>query len=205
MKFILARKVNMSQIFTEEGKVIPVTIVKVEKVKITQVKTASKDGYNAVQLGTGEKKKLTKPLQGHLKKLPPFRWLREFIVPEKEISDNRWQRGQELSVDTFKEGDKVTVQGVSKGKGFQGVMKRHGFKGAPHSHGTKDRWRAPGSIGATTPQRVIPGKHMAGRMGNEQITLRKVKIVKIDKDKGELYLKGAVPGRRGSLLKISGE
>lgn len=205
MKILLARKVKMSQIFSDDSQVTPVTVVKVDKVKVTQVKTSDKDGYNAIQLGTGIKNHLTKPLQGHLKGLPAFRWLKEFVVPQKDIESKQWKRGQELSVEIFKEGDKVTVEGITKGKGFQGVVKRYGFHGAPHSHGTKDRWRAPGSIGATTPQRVIPGKKMAGRMGNDKTTLKHIKIVKIDKENGELYLKGAIPGHRGSLLKISGE
>ncbi len=205
MKFILAKKVNMSQIFDKEGNVIPVTIVSAGPVQVTQVKTKEKDGYDAVQVGWGSKNKLRKPQLGHLRGLANWRWLREFPLSSSGEKKGEWKRGQKISVDIFKEGDLVTVEGLSKGKGFQGVVKRHGFKGSPASHGTKDRLRAPGSIGATTPQRVIPGRKMAGRMGNDKITIKKVKIVKIDPEKNQLYLKGALPGSRKSLLKISSE
>jgi len=205
MKFILAKKVNMSQIFDEKGNVIPVTIVKAGPVQITQVKTEEKDGYKAVQVGFGARNKLKKPLQGHLRGIGNFRWLREFPLGKKEKEKDEWKRGQKITVEIFKKGDLVTIEGTSKGKGFQGVVKRYGFKGSSASHGTKDRLRAPGSIGATTPQRVIPGRKMAGRMGNDNITLKKIKVVRVDKEKNQLYLQGALPGSRNSLLKIISE
>lgn len=204
MKFILGKKLQMSQLFEEDGKVIPVTLVEVEPCTIVQKKSQEKDGYCAVQVGSGFKKKLTKPLEGHLKGLDKFRYLREFRLDDyQEDEVKKIKRGDKIDVSVFKEGDTVKVTGVSKGKGFQGVVKRHGFHGAPASHGTKHNLRAPGSIGSAFPQRVWPGKKMAGRMGSDQITLKRVPIIKINPEKNLLFLKGAVPGRRGSLLKIS--
>jgi large subunit ribosomal protein L3 len=199
MKFILAKKLKMSQVFDSEEKVIPVTILEAGPVKITQIKTEDKDGYEAIQIGYGHKKNQTKALAGHLKDLGKFSWLAEI---HGKVSD--YKVGDEIKVDIFKEGDKVIVIGKSKGKGFQGVVKRHGFRGSPASHGTKDRLRAPGSIGATGLHRVVKGKKMAGRMGQDQLTLKKIEVIKVDSEKGLLYLKGAIPGRRGSLIKVMG-
>ena len=199
MKFILAKKLKMTQVFDKEGKVIPVTILEAGPVKITQIKTEDKDGYEAIQIGYGHKKKQTKALAGHLKDLGTFSWLTEI---NGKISDCKI--GDEINVDVFKEGDKVMIIGKSKGKGFQGVVKRHGFRGSPASHGTKDRLRAPGSIGATGLHRVVKGKKMAGRMGQDQLTLKKIEVIKVDLEKNLLYLKGAIPGRRGSLIKVIG-
>lgn len=204
MKFILGKKLEMTQIFDKQAKVIPVTLVEVEPCAVVQKKTEKKDGYCAVQVGSGFKKKLTKPLEGHLKGLDKFRYLREFRLHDcQEDEVKKIKRGDKIDVSVFKEGDRVKVAGISKGKGFQGVVKRHGFHGAPASHGTKHNLRAPGSIGSAFPQRVWPGKKMAGRMGSDQITLKRVPIVKVDPEKNLLFLKGAVPGRRGTLLKIS--
>ncbi|MCK4805729.1 MAG: 50S ribosomal protein L3 [Candidatus Pacebacteria bacterium] len=199
MKFILAKKLKMSQVFDSEEKVIPVTILEAGPVKITQIKTEDKDGYEAIQIGYGHKRNQTKALSGHLKDLGKFSWLAEI---RGKVSD--YKIGDEVKVDIFKEGDKVIIIGKSKGKGFQGVVKRHGFRGSPASHGTKDRLRAPGSIGATGLHRVVKGKKMAGRMGNDQLTLKKIEVIKVDPEKGLLYLKGAIPGRRGSLIKVIG-
>jgi len=199
MKFILAKKLKMSQVFDSEEKIIPVTILEAGPVKITQIKTEDKDGYEAIQIGYGHKKNQTKALAGHLKGLEKFSWLAEI---HGKVSD--YKVGDEIKVDIFKEGDKVIVIGKSKGKGFQGVVKRHGFRGSPASHGTKDRLRAPGSIGATGLHRVVKGKKMAGRMGQDQLTLKKIEVIKVDSEKGLLYLKGAIPGRRGSLIKVMG-
>jgi len=199
MKFILAKKLKMSQVFDSEEKVIPVTILEAGPVKIIQIKTEDKDGYEAIQIGYGYKRKQTKAILGHLKGLGKFAWLREV-----RGKDSEYKIGDEIKVDVFKEGDKVTIIGKSKGKGFQGVVKRHGFKGSPASHGTKDRLRAPGSIGSTGLHRVVKGKKMAGRMGNDQLTLKKIEIIKVDSEKNLLYLKGAIPGRRGSLIKVIG-
>jgi len=171
----------MTQIFDKEEKVIPVTILDAGPVKITQIKTEDKDGYEAIQIGCGHKK------------------LAEI---KGKISD--YKIGDEIKVDIFKEGDKVMIVGKSKGKGFQGVVKRHGFRGSPASHGTKDRLRAPGSIGATGLHRVVKGKKMAGRMGQDQLTFKKIEVIKVDPEKNFLYLKGAIPGRRGSLIKVIG-
>lgn len=202
MKFILAKKLKMSQVFDQEGRVIPVTIVEAGPVKITNIRTKEKNGYEAVQLGFGYRKKLSQPLKGILKGLGNFRWLREIKLPEAE---KKYKIGDEIKVEVFQEGDVVTVTGISKSKGFQGVVKRHGFHGSDATHGTKDRLRAPGSIGATNPQRVPKGRRMAGRMGGERVTVKNLKIIKIDKENNLLYIKGAVPGIKGSLLIIKGK
>ncbi|NMB92220.1 MAG: 50S ribosomal protein L3 [Parcubacteria group bacterium] len=201
MKFILAKKLNMSSVFDEKGKIIPVTILEAGPVKITQIKNKDKDSYEAVQLGFGTKKRITKPLLGHLKDNGKLRWLREFRIKDSKDLEN-YKVGDEIKVDVFKEGELVNISGISRGKGFQGVVKRHGFHGTHTTHGNKDQLRTSGSIGATTPQRVIKGKKMAGRTGGERVSLRKVKIIKIDPDKNLIYLKGAVPGKRGTLIEI---
>lgn len=218
MKFILGKKLEMSQIFKNDGTVVPVTMVKAGPCMVTQARTLDKDGYGAVQIGFGDKKRLNKPQKGHLKGLPKFRHLVEFrTVPQ--ISSNKssnisnekagdgggLQRGDEVLVGVFEVGDKVKVSGVSKGKGFQGVVKRHGFHGQSATHGTKDQVRAPGSIGATEPARVFPGMRMPGRMGGEQVTVANLEIAKVEPEKNLIYIKGAVPGGRNGLLAISGE
>jgi len=201
MKFILGEKVEMSQLFMEDGQIIPVTVVKAGPCKVTQVKSKETDGYQSVQLGFGAKKSLTKAIAGHLKGLSNFRYLREF---QTEDALNL-KRGQEINVGIFTDGDKVNVIGISKGHGFQGVVKRHGFHGSPASHGHKDQLRMPGSIGATDPGHVFPGTRMAGHMGDAQITIKNLEIVKIDSVKNLLYIKGAVPGAFGGLLLIKGQ
>jgi len=201
MKFILGKKISMSQVFSEEGKVIPVTLVDAGPCVVVQKKDLEKDGYSACQIGFDEKNKLNKSRAGHAKDLGKVRWLREFKVAKEEME--KLNRGDKISADTFEVGDKVRVAGISKGKGFQGVVKRHGFHGASATHGTKHNKRAPGSIGSGYPEHVRKGKKMAGRMGSDQITLKKIAVVKVEKDKNLLYLKGALPGRRGTLLKIS--
>ncbi len=195
MKFILGQKVEMTQKFAADGTVLPVTVVKAEPNTITQVK-GEKDGYTAIQVGYGHKKTLSKPLQGHLKNLSNFRWLREFIAHDKV------ERGQQIDLSTFAVGDKVKVTGVSKGKGFQGVVKRHGFHGAPKTHGHKDQERMPGSIGAGEPQHVFKGKRMGGHMGDENISVLNLEIVEIDQAQNLIYLKGAVPGARNGLVML---
>lgn len=204
MKFILAQKLNMSQIFEDNGKVIPVTILEAGPVKITQIKTKEADGYDAIQVGFGDKKNINKPLKGHLKELGNFRWLREFRIPSQNQSEEekKYQIGDLIQVGNFEVGDKVKITSISHGKGFQGVVKRHGFHGVRATHGNKDQHRTSGSIGATTPQHVIKGKKMAGRMGGEQVTIKQVKVIKVEPEKNLLYLKGAIPGRRGSLIEI---
>jgi large subunit ribosomal protein L3 len=207
MKFILGKKLGMSQIFDKEGRVIPVTLIEAGPCLVVQVKTKEKDGYEAVQIGFGERKakNIKKPQKGHLEKaknqklkVKSIRWLREFRTEKPE----EFKLGDEIKVDVFKEGEVVKVSGISKGKGFQGVVKRHGFSGFPASHGTKHGLRAPGSIGSAFPERVWKGKKMAGRMGGNRVTVQGLKIVQIDKEDNLLAIKGAVPGRKGMLLEI---
>lgn len=189
----------MSRRFAEDGKSIPVTIIEAGPVVITQVKEERKDGYSAVQVGYQEKKKLTKPLAGHLKGLKNFRYLREFRLKQEDA----FKRGDEISLGVFKKGDLVDVTGVSKGLGFQGVVKRHGFHGSPASHGHKDQLRMPGSIGSAFPEHVVKGKRMAGRMGNEKVTAKSLEIIEVNPEKNILAVKGALPGSRNSLLLIT--
>lgn len=201
MKFILGKKIEMSQKFKESGEVVPVTVVQAGPCVITAIKTEDKDGYKAVQVGYGEKKKISKPLLGHLKNLGKFSSLREFrVVDTKEM-----KVGDKFDVGVFEAGDKVKVTGISKGKGFQGVVKRHHFHGSPASHGHKDQLRHSGSIGAGGVQNVFKGMRMGGQMGADQVTIKNLEVVEIDKEKNLLYLKGAVPGGRNSFLMISGE
>ena len=194
----------MSQIFDKEGKVIPITLIEAGPCLVVQIKTEEKDGYSAVQIGFGLKKekKLKRPQIGHLKKagVSNVRWLREFR--EDKIED--YKLGQEIKADVFKEGDIINVSGISKGKGFQGVVKRHGFKGGPASHGDKDRMRAPGSIGTSFPEHVWKGRKMAGRMGSDRVTAKGLQIAQVDLENNLLAIKGALPGKPGTLLEIRG-
>ena len=201
MKFILGTKEEMTEYFTEEGKVVPVTIVRTSPHVVTQVRTTAKDGYNALQLGFGTKnaKNVNKPEKGHLKDLGNFRVLREVRLtdaPSAQVGD---------TVDPFEiftPGSKVVVSGVSKGKGFQGVVKRHGFKGGPRTHGQKHSEREPGSIGGGLRTHVPKGMRMAGRMGSDRITQKNLEVVALDKENNVILIKGALPGRRGTLLEI---
>ena len=190
----------MTQIFSEDGNVIPVTIIQAGPVTVTQVLVEDKNGYNAVQVGFGVKK-LNKPEAGHQKKDADkgekgFSFMREFL-PEETL-----KLGENLDVSQFETGERVSVRGITKGKGFQGVVKRWNFKGGPKSHGQKHTLRTPGSIGSAFPQRVIKGRKMAGRMGVNKKTVLNLKIAYIDKDKNLLGLKGAVPGNNGGYLEI---
>jgi large subunit ribosomal protein L3 len=197
MKFILGRKLGMSQIFDDKGNVIPVTLIEAGPCWITQIKTKEKDGYEAVQVGfkkIEKKKKIKKPMQ---KK--PFLWLREFYLP---ADGKEHKTGEKIDVSVFQEGDLVKVSGVSKGKGFQGGVKRWGFSGRDATHGVKHEERTLGSVGSSFPERVIKGKKMPGRMGTERVTVRNLKIVKVDKENNLLAVKGAVPGPKGTLLEI---
>ena len=198
MKFILGKKLEMSQVFDEKNNVLPVTKVLVTPSVVTQIKTIEKDGYNAVQVSFNKKKKLNKAQKGHFKDLGDFANSKEFRFDE--ISN--YNIGDLINLDSFEEGLNIDVTGVSKGKGFAGVVKRYGFHGQMASHGTKDQLRMPGSIGATGPAHVFKGTKMGGHMGNEQVTVKNLKIVKVDKENNMLYVKGAVPGARGSLLII---
>lgn len=195
---MIGRKIGMTQLFRDDGEVV-VTAIEAGPCVVTQVKTEAKDGYNAVQLGFGEAKRVNSPQKGHLKGTGQFRYLREFGVDD--ISSVRV--GQRVDVDMFKPGDLVDVTGISKGKGFAGVVKRHHFAGGPKTHGQSDRHRAPGSVGATTfPGRVLKGTRMAGRMGNKRVTVRNLKVIEVDTARHLLLVKGAVPGSRKGLLLI---
>ena len=201
MKGLLGKKVGMTQIFDENGEVIPVTVIEAGPCYVTQKKTVEADGYNAIQLGYGEtsEKKLTKPQAGHLKKsgVSPIRYLREFSVSDPES----YEAGQELKASVFEVGDYVDVTGTSKGKGFAGAVKRHGFGGGPKTHGQSDRWRATGSVGAgSTPGRILKGKRMPGRMGNDQVTVLNLKVVLVDDDKNMLAVQGSIPGGKNGLV-----
>jgi large subunit ribosomal protein L3 len=205
MKFILGEKQNMTQIFGDDGRVQPVTVVKTGPVVVTQIKTLENDGYDAVQVGFGSQKeeRVNKAQIGHTKALESvFALFRENKSSEDVIKDLKV--GDKIDLDVFTEGEVVTTTSISKGKGFQGVVKRHGFAGGPRTHGQKHNERSPGSIGAGGIQKVQKGMRMAGRTGSDQVTLRKVKIVKINKDTGEIFLRGAIPGRRGTLVEIRG-
>jgi large subunit ribosomal protein L3 len=206
MKFLLGTKQYMTQIFDENGDVSPVTVISATPLVVSQVKTLEKDGYKAVQFGGGLKKEknMTKAQKGHLKDLGNFRHLKEFRVVGGE--ESTMVRGDKMDISIFGEGDKVTISSVSKGKGFQGVVKRHGFHGGPRSHGQKHSEREPGSISGGTRNggRVPKGMRMAGRMGSDKITLKNLKIVKVDAENSELYIKGAIPGRKGTLVEIRG-
>jgi large subunit ribosomal protein L3 len=201
MKYILGKKLEMTQKFKEDGKVVPVTIVKAGPCFITQVKTQESDGYKALQVGFAEKKTINKPLAGHLKNNIKARYLREVRLDDK--SGKIFTKGQEIDVNIFQKGEKVMVSGVSKGKGFQGVVKRHHFHGHNTTHGTKDQVRHSGSIGATGPQHVLKGMRMAGRMGGSQVTLTNLEIFDIDPAKNLLYIKGAIPGAKNGLVEIA--
>ena len=201
---IIGRKLGMTQLFKEDGKMEAVTAVEAGPCVVIQVKTSDTDGYNAVQLGFGEAKRIKSPELGHLKGLGEFRYLREFRVDDKETA----KVGDKLDVSVFKVGDKIDVTGVSKSKGYAGVVKRHGFHGGPKTHGQSDRHRHPGAIGSTTyPGRVWKGLRMSGHMGGDQITVRGLEVRGADAERNLLLVKGALPGSKKGLLLIrkSGE
>jgi len=200
-KFILARKLKMATIFDEDGRAVPVTILEAGPCFVTQIRNKEKDKYQAVQIGFLKTKKINKPLQGHLKNLGGFKYLKEFKIDNPDD----FKVGQEITCQIFEKGEKVKVSAFSKGRGFQGVVKRHGFKGGPASHGQKDRLRAPGSIGATTPSRVIKGKRMPGRMAQRKVTIKNLEIIDLDEKENLLAIKGGLPGYRGSLVMIESE
>jgi len=205
MKGILGKKVGMTQVFDESGEVIPVTIIEAGPCFVTQKKTVKQDGYTAIQLGFKEvkPKRLTQPQRGHLRRnnLPPLRYLREIRMSEGDLED--YEEGQKISIGIFEVGEIVDVVGTSKGRGFAGVVKRHGFRGGPKTRGQSDRHRAPGSIGqTTTPGRVFKGKRMAGRMGNQRVSVQDLQVVLVDPQRNLLAVKGSVPGARNGLLLI---
>lgn len=200
---ILGTKLGMTQVFDEEGKAIPVTVIQAGPCQVTQIKTQATDSYAAVQIGYGEvrEKALTKPQLGHLAKaqVAPLRHLREYPTD----SVDSFQLGQELKVDVFEVGQLVDVIGTNIGRGFAGYQKRHNFRRGPMSHGSKSH-REPGSTGAgTTPGRIYPGKQMSGRLGGKRVTMRKLKVVRVEPEQNLLLIKGTVPGKPGALLSIA--
>lgn len=196
---LLGRKLGMTQIFDANGHIHAVTVVEAGPVVVTQVKTAAKDGYEAVQVGYGVKKHINKPMRGHLKKLGDFRLLREF----RAVGDGEHNVGDKIGLELFSEGDLVDVTGTSRGRGFAGGVRMHNFRGGPKTHGQSDRHRAPGSIGSgTTPGRVYKGQRMATHMGAIQVTSRNLRVIAKDEGKGLLLIEGAVPGATNGTVRV---
>ena len=200
---LLGNKIGMTQIFDESGNIIPVTILKIGPCIITQIKTVLTDGYNAIQIGYREipSKYLTQPELGHLQKanIQPLKYLKEFRINNPE----EFEVGQILNVDSFSTGQLINITGKSSGKGFSGLQKRHNFTRGPMTHGSKNH-RAPGSIGmGTSPGRVLPGKKMAGQLGNKITNIKKLKIIQVNSAENILVVHGSVPGKPGNLLNIT--
>jgi len=183
MSFIIGKKSNMTQLW-KEGVVVPVTAISALPNKVTLVRNKKRDGYEAVQIALGRTK----------------REFRNF--PAHPVEAEKFNPGDEVTVASFQEGDKVRVSGLTKGRGFQGVVKRHGFAGGPKTHGQKNRWRSPGSIGSTAFQRVVKGRRMAGHMGTDRVTVKNLAVAAVDAEKNIIYLRGAVPGMKGAILEI---
>lgn len=204
MKFMLGKKIGMSQIFASNGEIVPVTFIQAGPLVLVQKRESEKDGYRALQFGYGARKtkRIAKAQRGHFGELGNFEVVRELRLKE----ESNLKRGDTVNVNVFKEGDEVNVSGISKAKGFQGVVKRHGFRGAPATHGTKHALREPGSIGgAGLRSHVIKGTRMAGRMGGERVTIEGLTVMKVDAERNVLVVKGATPGARGGLLEIRGK
>ena len=197
MKFILGKKIEMSQMFDEKGNIIPCTLIEAGPCKVLQVKTKDKDEYQAIQIGFEEKTKNIKKTD----KGKEYKHIKEYRA---EDGVDEAKQGDIIDVSVFEQDDKVKISGISKGKGFQGGVKRHGFHGRKATHGVKHEERTIGSVGSAYPQRVIKGRKMPGRMGYDRTTVKNLKIVKIDKENNLIAVKGAVPGRRGTLLEIRG-
>ena len=202
-KFILGKKEKMVQFFDENGRCHPATFISAGPVTVTQLKGEEVDGYTAIQIGYGEQKekRVNKAQKGHVKELGNFSDFREFRINAKDVVV---KVGDSIDASTFTVGDKVSVRGISKGKGFQGVVKRHGFHGGPRSHGQKHSEREPGSIGATGPQRVFKGTRMGGRMGTDTVSVKGLRILGVDAEANKLLISGAIPGRRGTLIEVRG-
>ena len=204
MRGLIGKKIGMTQIFNDGGQAIPVTVVEGGPCVVTQVKTHASDGYDAIQVGYGERKNKhsNKALNGHFEKAKTDvkRVLAEFVP----VSDYEYKTGQEFGVSLFKEGEYVNVAGTTKGKGFSGVMKRHGFKGGPKTHGQREHPRSAGSIGqASDPSRVFKGMKMAGQYGNKRMTVRNLEVISVDSEKNQILLKGAVPGAKNGIIFIT--
>jgi large subunit ribosomal protein L3 len=206
---IFGRKLGMTQVFSTGGEARGVTVVEAGPCIVVQIKTKERDGYDAIQLGFGERKRLTKPMRGHINKHlgnpstgsgQAFRFLREVRVDDP----NQYEIGQTLGADVFEEGDIVHVVGTSKGKGFAGGVKRYHFSGGPKTHGQSDRHRAPGSIGSgTTPGRVRKGLRMAGHMGDERVTVKNLRIFQANTDRGVLLIEGSIPGGKNGVVRVT--
>lgn len=201
IKGIVGEKLGMTQVFTEDGRAVPVTVIKAGPCRVVQVKTPESDGYAAVQLSFGTQERVNKPLRGHFEKagVEPAR----HVVELRTDDAGTYEAGQEVKVDVFAPGDVTDVIGVSKGKGFAGVMKRHGFAGLSATHGTKRKDRHPGAIGAcATPSRVFRGTRMPGQMGSERVTILNLEVVEVDPERNILLVRGAVPGPVGGLVMV---
>lgn len=198
IKGMIGRKLGMTQIFDAAGVVHPVTVIECGPNVVTQIRTKEKDGYEAVQLGFGISKRLNKPEQGHRK---ASGFMSDTLREVKADDVSSFEVGQQIKVDTFAEGEIVDVTGTSKGRGFQGGMKRHGFRGGSKTHGQSDRWRAPGSIGASaTPGRVLKGMRMAGHMGDARVTMENLKVLRVDTERNLLLVQGSVPGPNEGIV-----
>jgi large subunit ribosomal protein L3 len=190
----------MTQVFSSAGEARGVTVVEAGPCVVVQIKTKERDGYDAIQVGFGQRKSLTKPMRGHVKQLGNFRFLREIRVGDP----NEYEVGQSLGADVFEEGDIVNVVGKSKGKGFAGGVKRYHFRGGPKTHGQSDRHRAPGSIGSgTTPGRVRKGLRMAGHMGDERVTVKNLRVFQANSERGVLLIEGSVPGGVNGVVRVT--
>jgi large subunit ribosomal protein L3 len=208
MKALIGKKIGMTHLFDEKGNVVPVTVLEMGPCTVVQVKTPEKDGYSAVQLGFGLDKNINKPMAGHVKKSGiEAKVLHEFDLNQEievEGEDAKtYKVGDRLMADVFTEGDLVQVTGTSKGKGFAGTIKRHNFTTGPKTHGSHN-YRQPGSIGSGYPEHVMKGMHMAGQMGAEQVTVKNLRIVKVDLAEGIIAVRGAVPGPRKSVVLVRG-
>jgi len=198
MKFILGKKIGMTQIFEENGSTSPVTLVEAGPCFVTQIKTKEKDGYESLQVGfqkIEKEKKIKKPMKGK-----EYRFIKEF-----KSGNSEYKIGDKIDLSIFKEGEKVNISSVSKGKGFQGAVKRWGFHGRNATHGAKHEQRKVGSIGSSWPEHVIKGRKMPGRMGKDRVTVKNLKVLKIDQENGLIALKGAIPGNNGGLVEIKGK
>jgi large subunit ribosomal protein L3 len=201
VKGILGRKIGMTQIFDEDGRAVPVTVVEAGPCHVAQVKRPDKDGYSAIQMAFGQPRRTNQPKEGHYKKanVEPARYLVELRVEDS----NEFELGSEIKADVFEAGETVDVIGVTKGKGFAGGMKRHNFSGLGASHGTERKHRSPGSVGAAaTPSRVFKGTRMAGQLGNVRVTTLNLKVIKVDLERNLLMIRGAVPGPKGGLVMV---
>lgn len=200
---ILGEKVGMTKVFTDKGESVPVTVIIAGPCRVIQKKDIEKDGYNAIQLGfkNMKKNKALKPIIGHYSKskIDPLKYLREFKINDSK----KYTLGQEIKVDIFKQGEKVTIIGISKGKGFAGGIKRHNFSGGPKTHGQKEYYRSVGSIGATDAARVFKGQKLPGHMGTDRVNIKNLEVVKIDTERNLLLVKGSVPGAKGEMLIIN--